>query len=52
MKEWFKGCYTLFLLAGAIFCIFYILTLAGCASRVVYKDVFVPVKCDIARKLN
>lgn len=36
-----------FLIFGSVFIIFYICTLAGCAKRVVYKDVYVPTKCDL-----
>lgn len=34
-------------LAASLFIFYLVVTLQGCA-RVVYKDVYVPVKCDIA----
>lgn len=37
-----------FMLFGSVlFCIFYIATLKGCAKRVVYRETYIPIKCDV-----
>lgn len=48
MKDMFGSAFLLF---ASIFCIFYIVTFKGCA-KVVYKDVYVPVKCNIEMPLK
>lgn len=37
--------FLIYMLFASIFCIF---NLQGCAKRVIYKDVYIPTKCDIA----
>lgn len=37
----------IYMLFASIFCIFFIINFKGCAKRVVYKEVKVPIKCDI-----
>lgn len=40
--------YNLFFLYTFIFMLAYIYMFIGCAQRVIYKDVYIPTKCDIS----
>lgn len=40
--------YNLFFLYAFIFMLAYIYMFIGCAQRVIYKDVYIPTKCDIS----
>lgn len=40
--------YNLFLPYAFIFMLAYIYMFIGCAQRVIYKDVYIPTKCDIS----
>lgn len=31
----------------SVFCIFCIVTFKGCAKRVVYRETYIPIKCDV-----
>ena len=42
----------IFMVFASIFCVFYILTFKGCAKKVVYKDVYVPIKCNVEMPLK